>query len=112
MRKYLATLHEKPEHHKKRFALLTSGVVTLFIFGVWSLVNFGLSEGGILARDTEENQTGRVAEVSPLGSLRMSLAATFSAFRGTVEEMKDSLTGVDLERDGDFRDGAIDSYGR
>ncbi|MEK7227438.1 MAG: hypothetical protein AAB641_00925 [Patescibacteria group bacterium] len=64
MRKYLATLHKRPPHHKKRFALLTSGAFTLLIFAVWALVNFG-----------EGDETPAAAEkslevINPLESLK------------------------------------------
>lgn len=42
MRKYLSELHTKPRHHKKRFAMIVSGVVTLAIFSIWSSVKFGV----------------------------------------------------------------------
>ncbi len=41
MKKYFRELHTKTPSHKKRFALLASGGVTLAIFAVWSFVRFG-----------------------------------------------------------------------
>src|SRR3989344_5865914 len=55
MRQYLSTLHKQPPHHKKRFALLASSTITLFIFGVWSLVTFGT--GGTMIAENEKIPT-------------------------------------------------------
>lgn len=38
MKEYLRTIHQRPEAHKKRFALLVSGIITLTIFAIWSFV--------------------------------------------------------------------------
>ena len=107
MRKYLSTLHEKPAGHKKRFALLTSGAITLFIFGVWSLATFGMNGIGInkeifTRKDDVPTPSVRVEnEVSPLGSLYKSLVASVGTLLDSFGELKTSLeTGlerVDLE---------------
>lgn len=41
MRKYLQSLPSRSPEHKSRFALLTSGAITLVIFALWALVHFG-----------------------------------------------------------------------
>lgn len=41
MRQYLKTIHQRSPSHKKRFALVASGVITLAIFAIWSAVKFG-----------------------------------------------------------------------
>ncbi|MEK7175863.1 MAG: hypothetical protein AAB695_00620 [Patescibacteria group bacterium] len=64
MRKYLATLHKRPPHHKKRFALLTSGAFTLLIFAIWVLVNFGQGEATPAAAEKS------LEVVSPLESIK------------------------------------------
>ena len=81
MRKYLATLHKRPDHHKKRFALLVSGTITLFIFGVWSLATFGTNKVIVTGGD----------EVSPFQSLHSSLAVSIEALQENFKELKDSV---------------------
>ena len=104
MRKYLSTLHRQPPHHKKRFALLASSTITLFIFGVWSLATFGVSEEIIIIE-------GR--EVSPFQSFRISLATSFEAFKSGFGELKSGFETVDLEAEyKEMRDGALDVYGQ
>ncbi len=72
MKKYLSTLHERPHHHKKRFAFLASGIVTLSIFAVWSLVRF--SDKPIVVKQN----TGPV-----------DLAAAIESTNGLTEVVKD-----------------------
>lgn len=83
---YLSTLHRQPAVHKKRFALFVSGTITLFIFGVWSLVNFG-GDGGVIARKANMN----TAEVSPLESFGTNVASSFSALKDSFVELKTTL---------------------
>ena len=108
MRKYLSTLHQRPDHHKRRFALLTSGAITLFIFTVWSFVNFGT-----LGTESQAVALSETNEVSPFQSLRESLASSFEAFRDTAVEIKDVLKTVDIEvKYGEMKEGALDTYGQ
>lgn len=103
MDKYLAKLHKKPNHHKKRFALLASGTITLFIFGVWSLATFGIGKE-IVATE---------GEVSPFQSLRLNLALSLEALGNNFGELKANLRAVDFESEyREMRNGALDSYGQ
>ena len=84
MRKYLATLHTKSREHKRRFALLVSGVATLFMFAMWSMVTFGPS--GTLAENKKEKEIKRAhEEVSPLESLRSSAVESFDSVKNAYE---------------------------
>jgi len=80
MRKYLAELHTKPAHHKKRFAFLVSGGVTLVMFSIWMLATFG--NGGTLAQE-EKSQN----EVSPLESIMAGVGESFEGIRGSFGEL-------------------------
>ncbi len=84
MRKYLATLHTKPVHHKKRFALLTSGTFTLIIFAFWSVATFG--SGGTLAQnDIESLRANR--EVGPIESLQANVGESWQGIKDGVGEL-------------------------
>ena len=112
MRKYLAELHKKPDHHKKQFALLVSGTITLFIFGIWSLVNFGIG-GKIVTEDNGILVTSERTEneVSPFQLLRSSLASSLEAARNSFEEFTNNLNTVDFKSEyQEMRDGALDIY--
>ena len=114
MRRYLSQLHKKPDHHKRQFALLASGTITLAIFGIWSLATFGTSKGSFIG----EIQTSSVAEtsgseVSPFQSLRSSLADTFNAVKGSLGELKKNIESTDLEgKYKEMKAGALDTYGQ
>ena len=106
MRKYLSTLHTRPEHHKRRFALLTSSIVTLFIFTIWSFVNFGTT-GEVVAENSQEN------EVSPFESLRSNIASSFAAIGESFSQLKSGFNSPDLEKGyEELKGGALDTYGR
>lgn len=92
MRKYLATLHKRPHHHKKRFALLTSASFTLLIFSIWALVNFGVDKESAV-----QANSAAVGEASPFGSLWRGLGASIEALRGNVSDLKTGLEVVDFE---------------
>lgn len=111
MKKYLATLHTKPERHKKRFALLVSGGTTLAIFALWTMVTFGT--GGTLAQN-DEPKAEAVKEVSPLESLQMGVAASFAGLRQMLGTMKAGLGEmVDLEADyTEMKSGVLTNYGQ
>ncbi len=80
MKKYLATLHQRSHHHKKRFALLVSGGFTLLIFSIWSLANFGI-----------KGPTLEANEVSPLESLASLVLRGFDSIAESVDELRDEV---------------------
>ena len=108
-------MREKPDHHKKRFALMASASMTMAIFGVWSLVNFG--QGGVLSQNTAPADQ-RVAvsenEVSPLESMQMNLASAFSALMATFGELKDGLTfgNSDVSEVREVKNNTFEIYGQ
>ena len=104
MRKYLAELHKKPDHQKRHFALLVSGTITLFIFGVWSMITFGINTGVMAEAENE---------VSPFQSVRSSLASSLEAVKSNFGELNSGLRAVDFEaRYREMRDGALNIYGQ
>lgn len=113
---FLHNLRQKPEHHRKRFALLASTTVTLFIFGFWSLATFGAN--GLVLPNGEANvatvsSAGQESEVSPFGSLRMNMAGAFLSLQQSVVELKNLLGTIDLVNQYErMRDNAIEVYGR
>ncbi len=109
MRKYLAELYKKPDHHKNRFALLVSGVITLFIFGIWSLTLFGNSGSKVADGNSISNKADE--EVSPFQSIRINLGSSLEAIKNSFDGLRNSLDTVDFETEyKDMRDGALKSY--
>lgn len=88
MRKYLASLPDRSESHKKTFALLVSGGFTVFIFAIWALVNIGAPSESTLAADTPN------PEPSPLASMSDGLAGALAALKTEAQ----ILFGVDRDK--------------
>ncbi|MEK7176889.1 MAG: hypothetical protein AAB719_01130 [Patescibacteria group bacterium] len=108
MRKYLSELYKKPDHHKNRFALLVSGAVTLFIFGIWSLTLFG-NDGSQVADANLSNNANE--EVSPFESVRINLGTSLQAFKNSFNDIKNNLNTIDFESEyEEMRDGALNTY--
>lgn len=80
MRKYLSTLHQRPDRHKDRFAFLASASITLFIFAIWSFVKFG---DPTLATEDENK-----------GSLLRGVAAAWQSVWPGMDEVKNGLEQV------------------
>ncbi|MEK7461772.1 MAG: hypothetical protein AAB586_01745 [Patescibacteria group bacterium] len=113
MKKYLAELHKKPDYHKKQFALLTSGTITLFIFGVWSLATFGMSNGIVADNDVSNVSTVSEKEVGPLQSFRSNVASSLEAIKNSLEQLQDGFKAINLDAEyGEMKDGALKTYGR
>lgn len=98
MRKYLSTIHQRSDMHKKNFALAVSGGTTLMIFAIWTFVNFG--NGGVMAGNDQapmaNDQSGsQVAEVSPLQSIGASVSSTWEAIGEAWGELKGSFGGAE-----------------
>ena len=106
MRKYLTTLHTRSNRHKKRFALLVSSFFTLFIFGMWSLVNFGTSPSVVAEKE-------KVNEIGPFQSIRANLASSFDALNASFDDLKTGFQSIDVnDKYQEMRDNALDIYGR
>ena len=113
MRKYLSTLHEKSPLHKKRFALLASSVMTLFIFGIWSLVTFGTSGKLTNHNNTQALLANSESEVGPLESLRMGVSTSFELLYGNLRALTSNIGNLDIGKEyQEMRDGALETYGR
>lgn len=105
MRRYLAELHKKSDHHKRRFALLASGTITLFIFGVWSLATFGV--------DTRPIAESKSQEIGPFQLFARNMANSFEALKGTFGAIKSSFKGVDFEAEyQEMKKDTLDIYGQ
>jgi hypothetical protein len=110
IKNYLATLHTKPDHHKKRFSLLVAGSFTLLIFTVWATVNFGT--GSVIAEAPIEE---RVAQAeSPFENFRASAADSWRLVTGQLDKAKEGLESVNLDNSyTEVRNGALNNqYGQ
>lgn len=107
MKKYLSTLHTKPEHHKQRFALLVSGCLTLIIFAVWVEARFA-NTSSVAAVPAETVVVNNAA--SPLQDLKASASEAWSLLTGQVDKAKEGLKSVDLQNNyTQVRDDALNN---
>jgi hypothetical protein len=93
MRKYLATLHQRPDHHKRRFALLTSGVVTLSIFIIWSLVRFGSMTSSNVA-DSQPNTAAVATSITPLQAIGSSIATAWASITSEFSSANSAIKSI------------------
>jgi hypothetical protein len=94
---YLLTLHTRPEHHKKRFALLVSGTTTLIIFAGWCVVK----TANLTPSNSDSTVTVASADPSlnaegPLESLKASVSDAWRALAGQVNVAKQGLESVNV----------------
>ena len=99
MRQYLATIHTRSDKHKKRFALLTSGGFTLFIFIIWSLVKFspfGSDSNAVVANEVNV-PTNTANAISPLDNISSGISASFQALKDQFTSLKGNVQSVNLQ---------------
>lgn len=106
MRKYLATLPDRSDKHKRRFAFMASGAFTLLIFGFWSASTFGVPEPTPIARQESD-------AVSPFESVQSNLATPWQSIKNQFKGLGNMIGGVDVEEEyKGIRQDALNSYGR
>ncbi len=111
MRKYLATLHKRSEHHKKSFALVTSGSFTLLMFAIWLSVNFSAPE--VDPPVLSNANASEVEEVTPLESFGDTLASGLSALRQSSGDLWNIFKNLDLSSGyTELREETLDTYVR
>ena len=107
MRQYLATLHKRPVHHKKRFALVTAGSFTLLIFAIWALATFGREA------PTTASANQAIEEANPFGSLWRGIGAGWESLINSTDELKAGLEAVNPETGfEEMRAKTLNTYGR
>ncbi len=109
MRHYLSTLHKRPHHHKKNFALAVSGGFSLLILAIWLLVRFGAVDP-VVAQNPGVRELGVVQEVTPLESLGDSLAASWASIKTSFSELTGSVdvgSGYD-----EMKSKTLNTYGQ
>jgi hypothetical protein len=72
---YIENLRTKPEHIKKRFAFITSSIITLAIFFVWIVSTYGLNTSNIKMADKDSD--GKVLAEAPVSSLTASVVGAW-----------------------------------
>lgn len=110
---YFAELHRRPDHHKKRFAFLTSLTITLFIFSIWSLAVFGVSDNKIVVSNEPVIISETENETGPFKAFYLNLASSFSAIGTSFKELKNGVETINIESGyTEMRDNSLEIYGQ
>jgi len=102
MKEYLRTIHQRPDAHKKRFAFVVSGIITLIIFAVWSFVM--LNNPTTVADNNSNNNLAAVVgaddnvlpastdvnAVTPFQDLLSGIGSAFDAIKQSIGQLKDA----------------------
>lgn len=85
MRKLIARLHEKPEHHRKAVAFGTSLFITLVIFGIWiSTLPYRFQETSAVAQETQKQLEDGI---TPLATVK----ASFDSISNNIGDLKETV---------------------
>ena len=88
MKKYLSTIHERSDSHKKNFALAVAGGFTLVIFAIWALANFGFSNSTVAEKGQNQKQ-----QVEP--GFRSGMAAALQAIKSSFGASEETTAGLE-----------------
>jgi hypothetical protein len=93
MKKYLSTIHQKSDSHKRRFAFLVSASFTLFIFGIWSFLNYG-ARSDVVAESKPRQDTQQFERFRSIDGV----ASAFHALRVNFGNIKETVEGLEQVR--------------
>lgn len=93
MENYLEQLRQKPDHHKRYFALGVSGCFTAIIFLAWTFAHFGGAATVVAENVPNQGREGQ----SPFESISNSVANAWSAMKGQLNNTGNNLEKVDLD---------------
>jgi hypothetical protein len=105
MKNYLRTIHQRSPAHKKRFALAVSGIITLTIFGLWSMVVLGNqtpmiadNANSVVAVSAPANPpVGGPNAISPFDDISNGVANIFGAIKNQFEQTKQSVGSINVQ---------------
>lgn len=91
MYQYIENLRKKPDHHKKKVALLAAGVVTGAMFIAWASVIFPSNTQAILASAETANQSAVEQSPSPFESLKASVGSAIESIKSLFQNKADTF---------------------
>lgn len=96
MYQYIAELRKKPDHHKKRVALITAFAVTAVMFVGWASVLLPSSTSTIIA-DSQASQAADTSSVgsTPFETIKDSAAAVILSIKSLFEKKADNFNFQD-----------------
>ena len=99
MKKYLSTIHQRSPAHKRRFALVVSGGITLIIFTIWSFVTFANTNPSLANQNSNstDNQKQNLTAVSPFADLSGGVANTIDAVKQQINQIKQAVSSSNIQ---------------
>ncbi len=91
MRTYLATLHQRSERHKRHFSLGVASGVTLLIFGVWVLVNFGPAN----TPEPVTAENNKTEELGPFQSFGASISSGWDSVKASFTDIQERTNEIE-----------------
>jgi hypothetical protein len=97
MYQYIEQLRNKPDHHKRRVALLASGAITGLIFFAWLSVILPSNTSQIVADSSQSQGVSEADNNTPIETLKRSTAQVFDAIKVLFQKTATSASNVNLE---------------
>jgi len=116
MKRYLQTIHQRSEAHKKRFALVVAGSITVIIFLIWSFVSFNNATTVASTDNTNDNNLAAVdtstsadqTAVTPFEDLMSGISSAIDGLKQSFGQVKQAAQNVNLNQDyKDVRNDAL-----
>jgi hypothetical protein len=113
MKRYLSTLHTRSHRHRKNFALLVSGLFTLLIFTIWSIIHLGAGGQTDIAALPAITTSETANALSPLAGLKETFSNSLTTFKESINQAKAGLNSVDIQNGyNQVRDEALNTNGQ
>ena len=87
----LHALRQKPEHQKRKIAVVTSILVTAIIFGVW--LSSTIHSFSVLNAEPSESGEISVAPESPFSLVKDNVASAYESISKDIGKVKDQMLG-------------------
>ncbi|TAK58204.1 hypothetical protein EPO17_00095 [Patescibacteria group bacterium] len=87
----LQTLRQKPEHQKRKIAVVTSLFITAVIFVVW--LSTTIHSFSIL--DAESSESGEMSKVpeSPFALIKQNVASVYESVTNDIVQVREQMLG-------------------
>lgn len=87
----LQTLRRKPEHQKRKIAVVTSLLITVLIFVVW--LSTTIHSFSILNAEPDESGEISIAPESPFSLVKDNVASAYESITRDAGKIKDQILG-------------------
>jgi hypothetical protein len=93
MQKYIESLKDRPDHHKRRIAFTASATITAIIFILWVTVIFPSNTRTLALQSEKQAPVGE----SPINTLQKGVAQAYEGIKSIWSSGNDSIQSANLE---------------